>query len=174
MNQELKKKINSSFPSAKISLPKENRVVIEVNRDAVISVLSFLKNMGYEHLSMISCVDWIKEDEFELIYFLNAYMENDEEYGEIEKSTILLKTRISRKEAKYITAIGIFASAEPYERELHELFGIYFEGHPRLTPLLLERVYEIPPFRKDFDTRKYVKEFFEEIPFVEDRKEGKE
>jgi len=39
---------------------------------------------------------------------------------------------------------------------------------------LLERVYEIPPFRKDFDTRKYVKEFFEEIPFVEDREEGKE
>jgi len=38
-----------------------------------------------------------------------------------------------------------------------------------LTPLLLERNYEIPPFRKDFDTRKYVKDVFEKIPFVEDK-----
>ena len=174
MIKELREKINSSFPSAKVILPDENRVVIEINRDAAISVLSFLKNMGYEHLSLISCVDWIKEEEFELVYLLNAYMKNDMEYGEIEKASILLKTRISRKEAEHITAINIFASAEPYERELHELFGINFEGHPRLTPLLLERDYEIPPFRKDFDTRKYVKDYFEEVPFVEDREEGKE
>ncbi|GAH89124.1 unnamed protein product, partial [marine sediment metagenome] len=38
-------------------------------------------------------------------------------------------------------------------------------------PLFLERDYEIPPFRKDFDTRKYVKETFDKIPFVEEEKE---
>ena len=45
-----------------------------------------------------------------------------------------------------------------------------FEGHPRLTPLFLERDYEIPPFRKDFDTRQYVADVFGSVPTVE--KEG--
>ena len=67
------------------------------------------------------------------------------------------------------TVTAIFPNAEPYERELHELFGILFEGHPRLTPLFLEREYKIPPFRKDFDTRRYVEEVFDEIPSVEDK-----
>jgi len=52
---------------------------------------------------------------------------------------------------------------------MHELFGIKFEGHPRLTPLLLEREYKIPPFRKDFDTRKYVEEVFDKIPLVDNK-----
>jgi len=118
----------------------------------------------------LSCVDWIEENEFELIYILSAYMENDQEYNEKEKKTILVKTRIARERSEFITVINIFENAEPYERELHELFGINFEGHPRLTPLLLERDYEIAPFRKDFDTRKYVKEVFDKIPTIEERK----
>jgi len=44
------------------------------------------------------------------------------------------------------------------------------EGHPRLTPLLLERDYEIPPFRKDFDTQKYVDNTYGKIPSIKERK----
>ena len=83
---------------------------------------------------------------------------------------IILKTRIPREKPQFKTTTGIFPNAEPYEREIHELFGIKFEGHKRLTPLLLERNYEIPPFRKDFDTRKYVENVFGNIPSVEDNK----
>jgi len=113
-------------------------------------------------------VDWIEEKEFELVYILTAYPGKDEFTG---REHVILKTRISRERAEFKTIIPIFRNAEPYEREIHELFGINFEGHPRLTHLLLEREYEIPPFRKDFDTRKYVEEVFDKIPFVEE-KEG--
>ncbi len=171
MNKSIKEKLLSSFSDIKIDITEDNRVIINTKKDDVISILTFLKNSGYKHLALISCIDWIEKKEFELVYILSAYMDNDTEYKEKEKTNILVKTRISREKSEFTTVINVFNNAEPYERELHELFGIYFKGHPRLTPLFLERDYKIPPFRKDFDTRKYVKDFFDNIPSVEDRKE---
>ncbi|MFO7891061.1 MAG: NADH-quinone oxidoreductase subunit C [bacterium] len=162
----LKKKIESSFNNIKINITG-NEMVINIAKNGIVSILSFLKNIGYEHLALISCVDLIEENELELVYILSAYMENDQEFTEKEKRNIIVKTRIPRDKANFMTVIDIFENAEPYERELHELFGIYFQGHPRLTPLFLELEYKIPPFRKDFDTRKFVKDFFEDIPAVE-------
>jgi NADH-quinone oxidoreductase subunit C len=83
----------------------------------------------------------------------------------------MVKTTVSRDDPRVATAIGVFPNIEPYERETHELFGIHFDGHPRLTPLFLEREYSIPPFRKDFDTRKYVQDVFDTIPSVSDKDE---
>ena len=167
MNDSLKEQITSIFDEIRVEITEESRIVISAKKDTVMSVLSFLKNQGYSHLGLISCIDWIEEKAFELVYILSAYMQDDEEYTEKEKMHIILKTKISREKSTFISIIPIFENAEPYEREIHELFGILFEGHPRLTPLFLERKYEIPPFRKDFDTRKYVKDVFDNIPFVE-------
>jgi len=169
MNNSLKKGLESAFKGIQIRFPEEDRVIIEVKKDQVMSILRFLKEKGYEHMALVSCVDWIEEKEFELVYILSAYLQNDSEYTEREKTNIILKTRIPRDNPRFFTIIPIFQIAEPYEREIHELFGIHFEGHPRQIPLLLERDYKIPPFRKDFDTRQYVKEVFDTIPFVEDK-----
>nr|HDM59989.1 NADH-quinone oxidoreductase subunit C [Bacillota bacterium] len=98
------------------------------------------------------------------------YMQNDDEYTDRQKLHIILKTPLPRDEPRFKTVIGLFPNAEPYEREIHEFFGIDFEGHPRLTPLLLERDYEVPPFRKDFDTRKYVAELLDSVPPIETKK----
>ncbi len=170
--KSLKKKLESSFDNIKVNITKNNRLTVTIKKDGIISILSFLKKLGYEHLALISCVDWVEDNEFELIYILSAYMEDDKEYQEKEKRSIIIKTRISREEAKFMTVIDVFENAEPYEREIHEMFGVNFQGHPRLTPLLLEIKYEIPPFRKDFDTRKYVKEVFDKIPSIEEREKN--
>ena len=170
----LKKKLLYSFNGLDIHLRNDNRMFINTEKEIILSLLSYIKNMGYEHLALISCTDWIDKGEFELVYILSAYMADDNNYQEKEKSNIIIKTRISRKIAAFMTIIDIFKSAEPYERELHEMFGIKFEGHPRLTPLLLERDYEIPPFRKDFDTQNYVDNTFGKIPSIKERKERNE
>jgi NADH-quinone oxidoreductase subunit C len=170
MNKLLKEKLESTFSDIEVTTPEDDRMVITARKDAVLSILSVLKSEGYEHLGLVSCVDWIEEKEFELVYILSAYMQEDNKHSDKEKINITLKTRISRETPQFITVIPIFVNAEPYERELHELFGINFEGHPRLTPLLLEREYKIPPFRKDFDTREYVKEVFDSVPVVEEKK----
>jgi len=167
MMHALKEEITSVFDGVEVKTPEQDRVVIRVQKETLLSVLSFLKNKGYGHLGLISCVDWIEEKAFELVYILSAYMQDDGEDTENGKINILLKTRIPRDKAAFLSVISIFENAEPYEREIHELFGIRFEGHPRLTPLFLEREYEIPPFRKDFDTRQYVNDVFDKIPVVE-------
>jgi len=173
MINELKQKLLADFNDVQVNIPEDNRMIISTKKESVISLLSYLKKMGYNHFAILSCIDWIDENEFELIYILSAYPENDEQYQDREKGNIILKTRISREKARFITIIDIFENAEPYEREIHEMFGIYFEGHPRLTPLMLERDYKIPPFRKDFDTNEYVKNTFGKVPSIKERKEGK-
>ena len=167
--QSLKENLASSFDDIQVEITDERRLIIDCKNDSVITVLSFLNTIGYDHLALISCVDWIKDNALELVYILTAYTEDSEK----AKMNILIKTRIPREKPQFHTVIPVFENAEPYERELHELFGIHFMGHPRLTPLFLEREYAIPPFRKDFDTRKYVQEVFDPIPFVEDKKGGK-
>ncbi|MBN2213595.1 MAG: NADH-quinone oxidoreductase subunit C [Bacteroidales bacterium] len=167
--QLLKEKLLLSFEDIQAEVSDEHRLTVNCRKDTVITVLSFLNNSGYDHLALISCVDWIKDNVLELVYILTAYAEDKGK----AKMNILVKTRITREKPGLHTVIPVFENAEPYERELHELYGIHFMGHPRLTPLFLEREYKIPPFRKDFDTRKYVQEVFDQIPFVEDKKAEK-
>jgi len=169
MINRLKQELESTFREISVAVPGENGITVVASPVQILTILRFLKDRGYDHLAMISCVDWIKEDSLELVYLVSAYLTGDNEYTGREKITVTLKTRIPRKEPEFPTAIPVFENAEPYEREIHELFGIHFTGHPRLIPLFLEREYEIPPFRKDFDTREYVKEVFDKIPFVENK-----
>ncbi len=170
MNESIKEQLEWTFKAVVVTIPEDTQTVVSVEKDQVLAVLRFLKGRGFDHLALVSCVDWIEEKEFELVYILTRYMQGDEERKYQERLHLIVKTRISRQNPQLETVIGIFPNAEPYEREMHELFGINFEGHPRLTPLLLERDYKIPPFRKDFDTRKYVEEIFGNIPSVENNK----
>ena len=169
MNKPLKEQLEQTFKGVAATILEDKRMVVTVQNEQVLAVLRFLKERRFDHLALISCVDWIEEKEFELVYILTRYMQGDKEHTDQESLHLIVKTSISRQGPRSETATSIFSNAEPYEREIHELFGISFEGHPRLTPLFLEREYEIPPFRKDFDTRKYVEDVFQKIPFVEDK-----
>jgi NADH-quinone oxidoreductase subunit C len=167
VNKSLREKLESTFKGLRIAIPEESRIAVSAENESVPAILRFLKDAGFNHLALLSAVDWIEDNCFELCFILTSYMRNDDEYTDSQRLHIILKTRISREKPQFKTATGIFPNVEPYEREIHELFGIKFEGHKRLTPLLLERNYEIPPFRKDFDTRKYVKDVFDNIPSIE-------
>jgi NADH-quinone oxidoreductase subunit C len=162
----LREVLLSSFDDIRAEITDEQRLTVNCKKDTVVTVLSSLKNSGYNHLVLISCVDWIKDNKLELVYILTSYTEESEK----GKLNILVKTKIERDRAELHTVMGIFENAEPYERELHELYGIHFTGHPRLIPLFLEREYKIPPFRKDFDTEKYVEDIFDQVPFIKDKK----
>jgi NADH-quinone oxidoreductase subunit C len=167
MISALKKELELAFKDIQVVIPEDSRETIIAPEDAVLTILRFLKDKGYDHLALISCADWIEEKAFELIYIIGSY--GAPEHKSV-RTQVILKTRISRENPQFITIIPVFENAEFYEREIHELFGINFEGHPRLTPLFLEREYKIPPFRKDFDTRKYVEDVFDKIPAVEEEK----
>ena len=171
MNEALKEKLELTFKDLEVVIPEESRIAVTAENHSVLAILRFLKDAGFNHLALLSAVDWIEDNVFELCFILTCYMYNDDEVTDRQKLHIILKTRIPREKPQFKTVTGIFPNAEPYEREIHELFGISFEGHPRLTPLLLERSYDIPPFRKNFDTRKYVSDVFDKIPFIQLEKE---
>ncbi|MEI7032342.1 NADH-quinone oxidoreductase subunit C [Streptomyces pratensis] len=63
---------------------------------------------------------------------------------------LMVRTTVPHEAAVLPTAVDVYAGAEWHERETHEMFGIAFEGHPHLVPLLLPEGFEGHPLRKDF------------------------
>ncbi|WP_242902900.1 NADH-quinone oxidoreductase subunit C [Actinomadura terrae] len=63
---------------------------------------------------------------------------------------LLLRTRVPRAEPVLPTATGVYRGASWHERETFEMFGVVFEGHPHLVPLLLPDGFEGNPLRKEF------------------------
>jgi len=167
MIASLRKGLESTFKGTEVRLLEERRMSVSAPKDSIPVVLRHLKENGLDHLALISCVDWQETGTLEVVYILSAYMQNDIDYTLDQKLHVFLRTHVPRENPELQSVIGVFANAEPYEREIHELFGVRFVGHPRLIPLFLEREYEIPPFRKDFDTRKYAEETFDAIPPVD-------
>ena len=165
MTHSLKARLDSVFKDIETEAGRDGRLTVIATAESVVPVLRFLKEAGHDYLQLVSCVDWIDRGEIEVVYVLSSYLRTGGEAKD-DPAEIVLKTRLPRSAPSLPTSIPVFPAAEPYEREMHELYGVHFEGHPRLTPLFLEREYEIPPFRKDFDTRQYVKDLFGGIPPV--------
>jgi NADH-quinone oxidoreductase subunit C len=63
---------------------------------------------------------------------------------------VLLRTRVARADGRLPTLVGVWPGAAWHERETYEMFGIVFDGHPNLTPLLLPDGFEGHPLRKEF------------------------
>ena len=147
------------FPGAEVKLLRKGQIAMKVPADKGHEAAKYLKGMGFTHLVAIEYVDWIKENEFELVYNLFSYS---------SKMRVFLKVRIPRENPEYITFMDLWPVAMTHEREAHEMMGIKFRGNPNLTPFILEDWKDLPPLRKDFDARKFVKEKYDSIPFVED------
>ncbi len=161
--ENLREEILSVFKNTEVSSPKRKRLTVITEKALISEVMKFLKDRGFKQLCAISCIDWIEEKEFELIYHLSSF-----ESG----IHAMVKTKIDRENPVMKSMIPVFANAQTYEREIWEMFGVQFEGNPRLIPLFLDRWRDIPPFRKDFDIREYVKRTFDVIPSLEEKQNG--
>jgi len=122
------------------NVKKERRIFVKVAREAFKEAIKYLVNeLGFKHLSTITGVDLGKK--LEIIYHL-AYK------GAIELS---LKVDIPKGKPKLPTVTNLIPGAILYEREVHDLLGIVFEGHPDLSPLLLPEKWprDVYPLRKE-------------------------
>lgn len=63
---------------------------------------------------------------------------------------LMVRTTVPHDAAVLPSAIDVYAGAAWHERETHEMFGVAFDGHPHLVPLLLPEGFEGHPLRKDF------------------------
>ena len=168
MIPSLKTGLESTFKDVEVTAAEKGRISVLTPKDSLPTVLRFLKQNGLDHLALVSCVDWQQRGTLEVVYVLNCYMRTDTEYDPEQRPHVFVRAEVPRDKPELQSVVDVFENAEPYEREIHELFGVHFAGHPRLVPLFLERDYRIPPFRKDFDTRRYVEETFDAIPRVDE------
>ena len=151
MKQEVLKVITSNFGLKYQEVKKDNYIFIEVNSEDLIDILLLLKDdLGFTHLSSIVCTDWIKENNFALTYNLFSYK---------GKMLLSVKTCIMRTNARHPSIKDIFTAAWFFERDIHEMFGIEFEGGDN-TKFILDEWEGPPPMLKDFKTKDYVNDNF--------------
>ncbi|MCB1877112.1 MAG: NADH-quinone oxidoreductase subunit C [Chromatiales bacterium] len=155
MNRELESldAVFREMPDLKVEHTGPRRTRIQVEADALPTLLELLKGRaGYLHLSAISCVDWPDTEEFELVYHLWSYQVSN---------LISAHTRIPYDPGRYVSVYDLHAPAVYFERDIHEMFGVWFEGCPDQEPFILTEWQGPPPMRKSFDTVAYVNDTFE-------------
>jgi NADH-quinone oxidoreductase subunit C len=141
--------LQDHFPESTVTSRFHNQIELIVQGGQVPAVLATLKSLGFEHLSNITCVDWIKYDRFDVTYNLWSYQ---------HRLHAVVKAGVGRsgdEGPEVPTALHVWPQAQAYEREIHEMFGIRFTGNPDLSPLFLHNWRDLPPLRKDFNTEEY-------------------
>lgn len=115
-----------------------------VQPDKIISALAFLRDeQGFELLSAQTAVDYWPQvsPRFHVIYQMTSIS---------NKLWLQLRVPVQGEDPKLPTATGLYDSANWRERELMDMFGIRFEGHPDPRRLLLPEDMEGHPLRRDF------------------------
>ena len=112
----------------------------EVESTAWIEALGAARDDGYRYFDWLTGVDEADEG-FSVVVHV---------YSLAGRHHVLLATPLPRSSPRLPTATGIYRGAAWHERETHEMFGIGFDGHPHLAPLLLPDGFEGHPLRKDF------------------------
>lgn len=118
-----------------------NQPALEVKKESLIAILSFLKAQGYAVLMDLTAVDFLIPDKHtQVIYFLH----HPETYERIQISVFI------KREEPLLSVIPLWEGANWYERELYDLYGVIFEGHPDLTRILMPDDWVGYPLRRDY------------------------
>jgi NADH-quinone oxidoreductase subunit C/D len=126
-------------PGAVLEVTKDGLVVAP---DKLIDLATYLHDReGYDYLSMVTSVDW--PGYFEVVYYLCGVSQ--------PREALALKVRLADKTAPVVPSlISVWPGADFQEREVYDLMGIRFAGHPNLRRILLWEGFEGHPLRKDY------------------------
>ena len=118
---------------------------INVEVDEYLEKVESIKKDGYEMMVDLTAVDWYRKREprFQLVVNFLSVSKN---------SRIILNLNVQDEELKVPSICEIYPSANFYEREVFDMFGIEFENHPELTRILMPDDWEGNPLRKDYGT----------------------
>ncbi len=154
---ELYQKLKQRYGLRDITAQRPDLVFITVPREHLASLLLYLRDTeGFTHLVLLTAVDWIEKQQFQLTYLIN---------NRDTATDLGLRVMIDRDDANMESIHDLWPTAATYQRELKEMFGIDFPGSPRLNEdFILEGWTEIPPYRRDFDTLEYSKKTYIDRP----------
>jgi len=137
------------------AVPALDYPTLYVSRDHLVETLRTLRDdpeLAYGVLVEITAADYLpREPRFEVVYHLvRLGVEQPTRAGSTPQARVRLKVRVPGEAPWVPTACDLFRAANWLEREVWDLFGIRFEGHPDLRRLLLTDDWEGHPLRKDY------------------------
>jgi NADH-quinone oxidoreductase subunit C len=151
--EETLNNLQTRFAATDVARRRENLAFASVPRERAVEAITWLRDVaGFGHLVMISTVDRIERGVFQIVYLLRSHE---------RRCDIGLRVEIGRERASMESIHHLWAAAQVYQREIKEMYGIDFPGSPRVDePMILEGWDDMPPMRRDFDTRAYAERTF--------------
>lgn len=149
--EELGNAVKAAIPRAVTALKFAfGELTITVKAEAILDVLTHLRdapNCLFKSFTDISGVDYpSRERRFDVVYHLLSPKYN---------RRIRVKAEVDER-TPIASAVGIFPAAEWFEREVYDLYGVLFTGHPDLRRILTDYGFEGHPLRKDFPLTGFV------------------
>lgn len=142
--QQLQAFAGSAFEEARAF---RGELTIYLRPESLIRVCEFLRDapgLTFKFLADITALDlYPGEPRFEVVYHLLS-LDN--------ARRLRLKVRLPGEDPRIASAVPVWPAANAFEREVFDLFGIVFEGHPFLERILLPEEWEGHPLRKDYPT----------------------
>jgi len=138
--KEIASQIEGKFPE---SIVESSQDYLVVESDALLAVAAFLKDtpgLDFNYLNYVTAIDYY--DHFEVIYMLSSLEHNH---------SLVMKTRCyDRQHPVLPSVVSLWQGADFQEREIYDLMGISFEGHPNMKRIFLWEGFQGHPLRKDF------------------------
>lgn len=135
--EELKQKLPSAVVSTGMQL---NKPMAVIKKEELLDAAGKAKEMGFDHLSVITGIDYT--DRFEVVYNFFSYE---------KKQNLVLKIITDHDAPEVDSLTSLWKGADWLERETYDLVGIKFTGHPNLVRILLPDGWVGHPLRKDYD-----------------------
>jgi NADH-quinone oxidoreductase subunit C len=124
-----------------------NELTITVARENIVAACEALKNAGFNFFEDVTAVDWYpSEPRFQISYSLLSHS---------LKRRIRVVVRLAGDDASLDSITGIWPAANFYEREIFDLFGVHFGGHPNLRRIMMPEDWQGHPLRKDYPVEGY-------------------
>jgi NADH-quinone oxidoreductase subunit C len=142
---ELANKLREEFGDL-VSAPSEFRGEVSLkiaDAERIVEVCAFAKKeLGFDYLVDVSSVDNYGEGpRWAIVYHL---------YGMGHKQYLRLSTTVSEEKSELPTITGVWRTADWHEREIYDMMGVRFRGHPDLRRIIMWEGYPYFPLRKDF------------------------
>jgi NADH-quinone oxidoreductase subunit C len=122
-------------------------LTLTVPREDIVVAASAVQRAGYNFLEDVTAVDWYpSEPRFQISYHIVSHS---------LKQRVRLVVRLDGEDAKVDSIITVWPSCNFYEREIFDLFGVHFGGHPNLRRIMMPEDWEGHPLRKDYPVEGY-------------------
>jgi len=127
-----------------------NELTIWIDRQHLLDAMTLLRDdsqLRFNLLCDVTCVDcYPSEPRFEVVYELRSIPRN---------KRVRVKVKLTSDDARISSVINVWPSSNFFEREVFDLFGVNFEGHPYLRRIMMPEDWEGHPMRKDYPVEGY-------------------